>query len=235
VVLKNAISDPFEIKTGLKQQKGYILEWVIRRMHGNWKCTFINTSRQILGFAEDVDVLGRAIIEVKEAFVQIDTAAAKEGLEINKDKTKFMTVEKINQHGSRLGQNLTMNNYNIEVVQLFKYLGVIVNVENAIEEELQKRMYQATRCFYGLKSLFNSSHLSRTTKLKLYKTIIRPIATYACETWSLTDQQENALNIFEKMLLRRILDTVPDPVGIWRARTNKKLYSIYRDCSIVDF
>jgi hypothetical protein len=142
------------------------------------KGMLINTSRQILGFTDDVDVLGKAILEVKEAFVQIDTAPAKVGLEINKHKIKFMIVER-RQHGSRLGQNLTMNDYNIEVVQSFKYLGVILNVENAIEEVLQTRMYQATRCFYGLKSLFNSGHLSRATKFKLYKTIIRPIATYA--------------------------------------------------------
>jgi hypothetical protein len=39
----------------------------------------LKTLRQILGFADDVDVLGRAIIEVKEVFVQLDAAATKAG------------------------------------------------------------------------------------------------------------------------------------------------------------
>jgi hypothetical protein len=84
-------------------------------MRGSSKGTLINTSWQILGFADDVDVLGRAILEVKQAFVQIDAAAAKVVLEINMDETKLMTLEK-HQHGSRLGQNLTTNDCNIEVV-----------------------------------------------------------------------------------------------------------------------
>jgi hypothetical protein len=85
-----------------------------------------------------------------------------------------------------------MNDVNIEVAQLLKYLGVILHVDNTIEEELQTRMCQATRCFYGLKNLFTSSYLSRVTKFKLYKTIIKAIVTYVCETWSLTNQQKNA-------------------------------------------
>jgi hypothetical protein len=82
-----------------------------------------------------------------------------------------------------------MNYYNIDVVHSLKYLGVILNVNYAIEEELQTRIYQATRYFYELKILFISRYLSRATKFKLYKAIIKPIATYACETWSLSNQQ----------------------------------------------
>jgi hypothetical protein len=45
----------------------------------------IYTSRQILGFA--------FLIKVKEPFIQIEIAADKVELELNKDKTKFITLE----------------------------------------------------------------------------------------------------------------------------------------------
>ena len=46
--------------------------------------------------------------------------------------------------------------------------------------------------------------LSRTLKIKIYKTIILPDVVYGCETRSLTLRQECRLMVFEKRILRRI-------------------------------
>src|SRR6201992_2049454 len=51
------------------------------------------------------------------------TTAKEVGLLVNEDKTKYLTLDR--QHGSRIGQNITMNEFNFEVVQSFKYLGSI--------------------------------------------------------------------------------------------------------------
>ncbi len=137
--------------------------------------------------------------------------------------------------GERLGQNLTIDNYNIEVVQSFKYLGSTLNVNNSIDEEINTRMLQATRSYYGLRKLIASRYLSRVTKTKLYKTLIRPIATYGCETWTLTTNQELRLDVFERRILRYRFGPVRDESGLWRIRTNEEVYALYDDCSIVSF
>jgi len=36
----------------------------------------------------------------------------------------------------------------------------------------------------------------------LYRTIILPVVSYGCETWSLTLREERKLRVFEKMVLR---------------------------------
>ena len=49
-----------------------------------------------------------------------------------------------------------------------------------------------------------SSALNRSLKLKIYTTLIRPVATYGCETWTLTSRNEQQLRIFERKILRKI-------------------------------
>lgn len=51
-----------------------------------------------------------------------------------------MTLDR--KQGSRVGQNITIDDYNFEVVKSFKYLGSILNVSNDTEEELKMRIMQ---------------------------------------------------------------------------------------------
>ena len=69
--------------------------------------------------------------------------------------------------------------------------------------------------------------LSRTTKLKLYNTLIVPVLIYCAEAWTLTDSDERMLDMFE----RKVLWTIYGPVcvdGEWRTRFNNELYMSYR-------
>ena len=74
----------------------------------------------------------------------------------------------------------------LEVVDSFKYLGSTVTTNNDMTEEIKIRISSASKCSWAMKEVLNSRILSRGTKLQAYTAILRPIATYACETWSLT-------------------------------------------------
>jgi hypothetical protein len=62
--------------------------------------------------------------------------------------------------------------------------------------------------------MLKSKSISRRSKLKIYKTLIRPIVTYGAETQTLTDTQEKALRWFERKVLRKIYGPVMDN-GAW--------------------
>jgi hypothetical protein len=55
--------------------------------------------------------------------------------------------------------------------------------------------------------------------MALYKVIVRPVAAYASETWTLTKAGERALELFERKILGSIFGAVQDK-GQWRRRYN---------------
>jgi len=52
--------------------------------------------------------------------------------------------------------------------------------------------------------MFQSKFIPNMAKLKLYRSVIRPVITYACETWTLKETTTNRLMVFERNVLRKI-------------------------------
>jgi hypothetical protein len=59
--------------------------------------------------------------------------------------------------------------------------------------------------------------LSRYSKVKIYRTLIRPVVTYGSETWTMSAADENALRVFERKVLWRIYGPVREGER-WRMR-----------------
>ena len=144
------------------------------------------------------------------------TAARRTGLEANEPKTKAMRTGRVR----RDVDFIVMDDLMLEMVDVFKYLGSTVTWDNDVEEEVKLRIAGAAKCSWALKDILKSKLLSHRTKLQAYVTMIRPIATYASETWSLTKHIEHMLLVFERKIFRRIFGGVQDAdTGEWRIGT----------------
>jgi hypothetical protein len=78
-----------------------------------------------------------------------------------------------------------------------------------------------------------SCKLSRSVKVKIYKTIILLVVLYGCETGSLTLREEHRLRVFENRVLRRIFGPKRDEVtGEWRKLHNGELRNLYSSLDI---
>jgi hypothetical protein len=58
---------------------------------------------------------------------------------------------------------------------------------------------------------------------------------YGSETWTLTSQNEQQLQIFEWEILRKIFGPIQDEDGIWRIRKNQELNELVGNADIVRF
>jgi len=67
-----------------------------------------------------------------------------------------------------------------------------------------------------------------------HRTLIRPVVTYDSESWTLTMEEERALAVFERKILRKIYGPVKEN-ELWRIRRNDELEAIIKEENIVRF
>ena len=56
-----------------------------------------------------------------------------------------------------------------------------------------------------LKKIWQNHDISTSTKIRLLKALVWPVATYGCESWTLKKMDEARINAFEMKCLRRVL------------------------------
>jgi hypothetical protein len=88
-------------------------------------------------------------------------------------------------------------------VAKFKYLRITVTDQNSIHEDIKSRLNLGNICYHFVQRLLSFCLLSRTLKIKIYKTIILPVL-YKCETWSSTLREDHRLRVCENRVQRRI-------------------------------
>ena len=158
--------------------------------------------------------------------------AKKMGLEINEGKTKFMKITAIDRRTDT--QDFVMENVKFEKFRNFTYLGTVINNKNIISEEIDKRIMIANRAYYANSKILKSRLISHNTKMKIYKTLIRPVATYGAEAWTLTTKDATKLKTLERKVVRRIYGGINEN-GLWRVRNNKEINDILQGQDIVKF
>jgi hypothetical protein len=95
-------------------------------------------------------------------------------------------------------------------------------------------MYYERACYHSVKNLLSSRLLSKNLKIRIYETVMLPMALYGCETWSLTLKKEHRLRVFENRVLRRIFGPKRGEVtGKWRKLHNEELHDLYSSLSII--
>jgi hypothetical protein len=73
---------------------------------------------------------------------------------------------------------------------------------------LKKRITNANRAYYALLPLLKSQSVRRAGKVKIYKTLIRPVVTYGAEVWTLNKDIAKGLAVFERKISRRIFRAI---------------------------
>ena len=84
----------------------------------------------------------------------------------------------------------------VKYVDEFVYLGVKVSKDGVVSEDIQNRLRKTRDGFLNLTKLWSTRAVGKKTKIKLYKTLVRPIFLYGCETLKITKGEEKILDAF---------------------------------------
>jgi hypothetical protein len=103
---------------------------------------------------------------------------------MNDTKTKYM----INRHDGNKLKKIELMGEKCEKVESFKYLGSVMTSFNDIETEIKSKIAVGNKCYYALGQILKIKSISQSIKIRIYKTIIRPVVIYGAETWTLTSK-----------------------------------------------
>ena len=103
-------------------------------------------------------------------------------LDINLTKTNIMVFNTSSKllncsYGFHLGEE------NIKPTKNYTYLGITFSLNGSFRPAVDNLGKKAVRAYFSMKRLVNITALSATNLLKLFDSLIKPIATYACQIW----------------------------------------------------
>jgi hypothetical protein len=207
VRIAGTVSEWFRIRKGVRQ--GCVLspclfnilaEMAMRKaLEGYHGCILIGGRRiSNLRYADDIVLLATSVEELQELVDRLVTAGKEYNLEINTSKTKVMAVDgnpaKILVEGKELEQ-----------VKRFQYLGSAITEDAKSMQDFKERLAIGTAVMTALKRIWQGHNIALATKIRLWKALVWPVATYGCEGWTVGKDMEKKTNAFGMKRLRRIL------------------------------
>jgi hypothetical protein len=115
---------------------------------------------------------------------------------------------------------LTIRDTEVENIEQFTYLGSIISTTGGTDEDIKARKRKAQQAFAMLKTVWRSTTLRTSTKLRLFNSNVKYILLYGSETWRETASSIKSLQVFLNRYLRIMLGVRwPDTINnkeLWR-------------------
>jgi len=120
----------------------------LRRVQVNQDGSKLNGTHQFLAYADDVNILGGGIHNLKENAEALVAATRDIGLEVSADKTKYMVMSRDQNAGQN--HSVRIDNCAFERVEEFKYLGTTLTIQHSIREEIKSRLRSGNACYHSV-------------------------------------------------------------------------------------
>lgn len=91
-------------------------------------------------------------------------------------------------------------------VEELVYLGATLAKDDGESEDSTNRLNKAGASFYNLMKIWRTSNIGKKTKIKLFKTLVKPVLLYEREAWKITHAVEKKMESFQFGCLGKILN-----------------------------
>ncbi|GBP25145.1 Putative uncharacterized transposon-derived protein F52C9.6 [Eumeta japonica] len=199
----------FPIKRGVRQGDpispkifSAVLEMIFRNL--NWTKNGLNINGENLNhlrFADDLILFSEDARTLEIMLQQLSDESVKAGLTMNPTKTKIMANSQQIAHN----ELIIVNNEQLEYVKEYIYLGQLISTDGSMNKEIERRITNTWKKIWSLKEIFKDKDMPMTAKKKVYERCIMPCLLYGCQTWALTELQENKLKVCQNSMERSIL------------------------------
>ena len=156
----------------------------------------------MLLYADDIVLFGNSAEQLQDGLNLLSNYCQRWKLTVNIAKTKVMVFRK----GGALPRNLTFlyNGNQLEIVRIFKYLGIVFTAGGSFTETQNTLSGQAQKAIFKLnKYLYRFTFISPKHKLELFDKLVTPILNYGCEVWGFI--QGNAIERVHLQFCKQLL------------------------------
>ena len=109
----------------------------------------------------------------------------------------------------------------VEVVTNFLFLGSKITTDGNYSHEIRTRLLLGRKAMINLNRVLKSRDITLPTEVHIVKTVVFPVVTYGCESWTVKKAECQRIDAFKLWCWRRFLK-VP-----WTARRSNQ--SILRE------
>ena len=168
-------------------------------------------------FADDAAVATHSEHQLQSLMDRFSQACKDFGLTMSLKKTNVLA------QGAESQPKISVDNYELEAVNQFTYLGSTISSNISLDAEIDKRVGKAATTLARLSSrVWENPKLTNKTKVAVYNACVVSTLLYGSETWTTYARQERRLNSFHMRCLRRILgisweDKIPNTEVLSRA------------------
>ena len=137
----------------------------------------------VLLYADDTVLFAESEEEMQLLLNDFSSYCKTWKLNINNDKTKLLVFG----HRSRRKCNIYLNETLLEMVEAYKYLGVMFSKTRSFNLTKKHVVEQARKALFSLYKKIRNLDLPIDCQIKLFDNTVLPILTYACEVWGFGD------------------------------------------------
>lgn len=196
---------PFKIQKGVRQGDplspklfSAVLEMIFRNFE--WETLGLNIDGRTLThlrFADDIVLFAKTPGDLCRMLNELASESEKVGLKLNPEKTKVMT------NGPKSGIHVGASQ--ISYVEEYIYLGQLISPKQNINKEIERRIANSWKSYWGLREVMKDKKIHIKTKSKLFNTCILPILIYGSQTWAITKNTTSKFDICQRAMERSML------------------------------
>ena len=130
-----------------------------------------------LRYADDTTFISETEKELKSLLMKVKEESEKAGLKLNIQKTKIMVSGPI--------ASWEIDGETVDTVTDFIFLGLKITADSDCSSEIKRHLLLGRKVVTNLDSIFKSRDITLPTKVCLDKTMVLPVVTYGCESWTI--------------------------------------------------
>ena len=157
-----------------------------------------------LRYADDTTLMAESKEKLKSLLMKLKEESKKAGLKLNIQKTKIMASGPI--------ISWQIDEETVETVTDLILGGLKITADGDCSHEIKRRLLLRREVMTNPESVLKSRDITWLTKLHLVKSMVFPVVTYGCESWTIKRAEHQRIYAFELWCWRRLL-RVP-----WTAR-----------------